>query len=107
MASSQRCNYLALTTHWIYLRHCLTHWKAIYAWSTASGQSEPRKKQKKATNSLSFYPFQPVAGRSVKFRMAINKLYMYHTRDILSSFQAPHLAKYTGTCRKISFAILP
>lgn len=47
MVSSQRCNYLALTTHWIYLRHCLTHWKAIYAWSTASGQSEPREKQKK------------------------------------------------------------
>lgn len=70
-------------------------------------KANPEKSKKKATNSLSFYPFQPVAGRSVKFRMAINKLYMYHTRDILSSFQAPHLAKYTGMCRKISFAILP
>ena len=48
MVSSQRFNYLALTTHWIYLRHCLTHWKAIYARSTASGQSEHREKQKKA-----------------------------------------------------------
>lgn len=70
-------------------------------------KANPEESKKRPANSLSFYPFQPVAGRFVKFRMAINTLYMYHTRDILSSFQAPHLAKYTGTCKKISFAILP
>lgn len=70
-------------------------------------KANPEKRKKRPANSLSFCPFQPVAGRSVKFRIAINKLYMYHTGDILSSFQAPHLAKYTGTCKKISFAILP